>query len=448
MPRNAARRGPVRPCSSLRIVAALAICLYALLRPGEPGDATLPADAVAALPLQRPAAKLSRPPDPADMPEPALARVELRRGDTLLAVLERAGVAAAEAHAAVGSLRAVADLRRLQIGQRLDLALDPGAGGDALLTRLVLPLDPATEIHLDRDPDGGFAARSIERRLRSETVTLAVPVVDSFYAAGSDAGLPPAILARAIKLLSWDVDFQRDLRPGDLIEAVHRRQRNEAGELAGEGELEFVGLATAGRAIEAYRFVTPDGGSDYYDRAGRSLRKWLLRTPVDGARLSSRFGPRRHPILGYTRMHKGIDFAAPTGTPVLAAGTGVIEFAGRNRGYGNYLRVRHNGTYATAYGHLARFAPGMKPGRRVEQGEVIGLVGSTGLATGPHLHYEILRQGRQVNPLEVDVTGGEPLAGELLRAFLERRDGVDRRRRAAGGMVADGRPADRPPAPL
>ena len=423
-------------------MASLALCLLCLAWP----DALDPALPVAG-------GKPSLPPRaearvPASEPAPRLDQVELRRGDTLLAVLERAGLAADEAHAAVVSLREVADLRRLQIGQRLGLALDPAGAAGATLARLVLPLDAATELHLERGRDGSFATRSVGRRLRRETVAVAVPVVDSFYAAGLAAGLPPATLAQAIKLLSWDVDFQRDLQPGDRLEAIHRRHRNEQGELAGEGELDFVGLATAGRAIEAYRFVTPDGGTDYYDRSGRSLRKWLLRTPVDGARLSSRFGPRRHPILGYTRMHQGIDFAAPTGTPILAAGAGVVEVAGRNRGHGNYLRLRHPGGYATAYAHLARFAPGMKPGRRVEQGEVIGLVGATGLATGPHLHYEVLHQGRQVNPLGLDLAGGAALRGTLLRAFLERRDALDAERRAAGGLVADGRPHDRPPSPL
>jgi murein DD-endopeptidase MepM/ murein hydrolase activator NlpD len=277
---------------------------------------------------------------------------------------------------------------------------------------------------------------------------VAAPIEDSFYQAGRDAGLPAPTLARMIKLLSWDVDFQRDVHPGDRLEAVFRQLLNEDGESAGEGELDFVGLATGGRSIEAYRHDGPDGRSDYYDRQGRSLRKWLLKTPVDGARLSSGFGSRRHPVLGYTRMHRGIDFAAPQGTPVLAAGAGVIEAAGRNRGYGNYLRLRHNRGYATAYAHLARFAPGMRPGRRVEQGEVIGHVGATGLATGPHLHYELLVDGRQVNPLSVDLAGGEPLQGAELARFVARRDAIDRERRAAGGLVADGQPASRLPEAL
>ena len=419
-----------------RSVASFAICCACLVAPAGPARAGLAAG--------QGAGPATAAPSP-----PTMAEVELRRGDTLLGVLERAGVAPSEAHAAVGTLREVADLRRLQIGQRLALALAPaGGGGDAVLARLVLPVDPATEVHLVRGHDGGFAARSVPRPLRGETVTVAVPIADSFYAAGAAAGLPPATLAEMVKLLSWDVDFQRDIQPGDLLEAVHRRQLNAEGELAGAGELAFVGLATTGRTIAAYRFVAPDGSADYYDRDGRPLRKWLLRTPVDGARLSSGFGKRRHPILGYTRMHRGIDFAAPKGTPVFAAGAGVVELAGRNRGYGNYVRVRHTGGYATAYAHLARFAPGLKPGRRVEQGEVIGLVGASGLATGPHLHYEVLYRGEQVNPLTLDAVQGEPLRGNALRAFMAVRAAIDRERQAAAGLVADGRPKDRPPAPL
>ena len=268
--------------------------------------------------------------------------MELRRGDTLLDLLARAGIALDQAHAAIGSLREVADLRRLPIGQRLALQLDTADRAQPLLARLVLPVGAASEVHLVRTPDGSFAASSIERELRSELAAVAAPIEDSFYAAGIKAGLPPPPSLPMIKLLSWDVDFQRDIQPGDRLEAVYRRQRNADGELAGDTELQFASLATGDRLLEAYRFAPAGADPDYFDRAGRPLRKWLLRTPVDGARLSSSFGVRRHPILGFTRMHKGIDFAAPTGTPVLAAGAGVVEVAGRNRGYGNYVRLRHN----------------------------------------------------------------------------------------------------------
>ena len=189
---------------------------------------------------------------------------------------------------------------------------------------------------------------------------------------GCEAGLPPATLAQMIKLLSWDIDFQRDLQPGDRLEAVYRRQleRCRRARRCGRTRLRGTGNAVGARS-KPIAHSTPDGRSDFYDRQGRSLRKWLLKTPVDGARLSSGFGSRRHPILGYTRMHRGIDFAAPTGTPVLAAGAGVVEFAGRNRGYGNYLRLRHNRDYATAYGHLTqvRARDASRPAGRAGRGD-------------------------------------------------------------------------------
>ncbi|MGD9510894.1 MAG: peptidoglycan DD-metalloendopeptidase family protein [Geminicoccaceae bacterium] len=448
---NAVRRGLVRSILALGLMGSAAI--FWLSRGGEEPPPPARAAAPAVMPVTATVAALPAPPPSQPSPEPAvpppvLAELELRRGDTLLDLLAEAGIGPAEAYQVVGSLREVADLRRLQIGQRVGVELDPAGAGEVVLARLVLPLDPSTEIHLVRGEDGGFAAESVARALRTRSVAVAAVIEDSFFAAGQGAGVPPQTLAEMIRLLSWDVDFQRDLHPGDRLEAVYRRLLDEAGRPVAEGDLDFVGLTTGERVIEAYRFA-PDGGeADFYDREGRSVRKWLLRTVVDGARLSSGFGSRRHPILRYTRMHRGIDFAAPTGTPVLAAGSGVVEMAGRNRGYGNYVRLRHNASYATAYAHLSRYAPGLQRGRRVEQGEVIGYVGATGLATGPHLHYELLVDGRQVDPLGVDLVAGDPLRGAQLARFLARRDQIDRQRRAAVAPMADGRPPKQPPEAL
>ena len=435
------------------VLAALLFTLSfaggALLVASWPGGMSTPLP-IAAVPqppepVAPPVAPLASSPVPAP---PELAELELRRGDTLLDLLAEAGIARDQAHAAIGSLREVADLRRLPIGQRLALQLDTAAGAPPLLARLVLPVSAATEVHLVRAADGSFAASSIERLLRREVAAVAAPIEDSFYAAGSKAGLPHATLAEMIKLLSWDVDFQRDIQPGDRLEAVYLRQLNEADELAGDPELQFAGLATGDRLLEAYRFVPTGEVAAFFDRDGRPLRKWLLRTPVDGARLSSSFGLRRHPVLGFTRMHKGIDFAAPSGTPVLAAGAGVVEFAGRNRGYGNYVRLRHNREFATAYAHLSRLASGLAPGRRVGQGEVIGYVGATGLATGPHLHYELLQAGAQVNPLALKAAAADPLRGEELRRFLLERDAIDRQRQGSAPRLAGAAPFGPPPAPL
>lgn len=394
-----------------------------------------------------PAASLEPMPPPAPAAVAAAANgggaaaraLEVQRGDTLLDLLRRAGIETGEAHDAIGSLKEVMDPGRLQVGQRLQLEIETEAGGAGQrLARLVFPIDPAKEVHLVRSPEGGFAASSIERSLQRHRVRASGEIADSLYVSAQAAELPGEILGQMVKLLSWDVDFQRDLHPGDRFEAVYEQKVNEAGESAGAGELMFVGLGLRGRMIEAYRFTTGDGRTGFFDREGRALRKWLLKTPIDGARLSSRFGPRRHPVLGYTRMHKGIDFAAPPGTPILAAGDGTIEFVGWNRGYGRYVRLRHNGEYSTAYAHLSRFAPGMKRGRRISQGEVIGYVGSTGLSTGPHLHYEVLYRDEQVNPLAIKAAfAADQIKADEMERFLAQRTEIDRLRREPEQLVAE-----------
>ena len=194
------------------------------------------------------------------------------------------------------------------------------------------------------------------------------------------------------------------------------------------GDLLYAALSVGGQFLEGYRFVVAPGEVAYFDRSGRSLRKFLLRTPVDGARLSSRFGMRKHPILGYTRMHKGVDFAAPTGTPMYAAGDGKVVAAKRNGGYGRYIQIHHTNEYSTAYAHLSRFAKGMTPGRRVQQGQVIGFVGTTGRSTGPHLHYEVLRNGAQINPLQLKQPANQQLAGADLERFRAEVARIDRLR--------------------
>ncbi|NLA74728.1 MAG: M23 family metallopeptidase [Deltaproteobacteria bacterium] len=190
------------------------------------------------------------------------------------------------------------------------------------------------------------------------------------------------------------------------------------GNFVNGGELLYASMNTRVVPITIYRYQTADGEIDMYDAKGCSVRKTLMATPIDGARLSSSYGMRRHPILGYTRMHKGLDFAAPSGTPIMAAGDGVIEFAGKKGGYGNYISIRHANGYQTAYGHMKGFASGIKKGARVKQGNVIGYVGSTGVSTGPHLHYEVLYNKKHVNPASVKTPSGRILKDNELEDFL------------------------------
>lgn len=362
--------------------------------------------------------------------------VRLRRGETLMDVLARRGVSVEQVDEAVRVLRPVFDPRRLQVGQVIgvETATAEDGGRRRRLVALAIETGPVTTVRLGRDEAGALTARETERPLRRETVRIAAPIPDSFHKAARRAALPPAALKEMVRILSWDVDFQREVRPGDRFEALLERVTTEEGRPVRDEGLAFVGLDLRERRIAAYRFTPDDGSAGYFDADGRALRKRLLRTPVDGARLSSGFGPRRHPILGFTRMHKGIDFAAPAGTPVFAAGDGEVEFVGRNRGHGKYVRLRHNAEYGTAYAHLARFGAGLKVGGRVSQGQVIGYVGSTGLSTGPHLHYEVLSGGRPVNPLALkEQAFAEALAGSDLARFRRVRAEVDALRGGLGG---------------
>ena len=375
-------------------------------------------------------------------------QVTVQRGDTLSNILDRARIDAAQAHAVVQSLRGVYDPRRLKVGQELlitaAVALEGGAGRE--LMSLALDLDFDHQLHITRGADGSYSADKVERPQRRELVRRAGSIEDSLFLSADRADVPRGITIDLIRLFSWDVDFQRDIRAGDGFEALFEEVSLEESGVVRGGDLLYAGLSLSGEILDAFRFEPQDGEVEYFDRTGRSLRKFLLRTPVDGARLSSTFGMRRHPVLGYSLMHKGVDFAAPGGTPIYAAGGGRVVAAGRNGGYGNYIRVRHSGEYSTAYAHLSRFAKGIKPGQRVRQGQVIGYVGTTGRSTGPHLHYEVLRNDQQMNPLKIKQPPTTQLAGADLERFNEEVARIDRLRGELTRNTQLASKADRPPA--
>jgi murein DD-endopeptidase MepM/ murein hydrolase activator NlpD len=219
---------------------------------------------------------------------------------------------------------------------------------------------------------------------------------------------------------------------------MYDRVSDLRGQVVREGEPVFARMTTAGgRTIQLYRFQPPgSASSDWYDAAGRSARKFLMRTPINGARLTSGYGSRVHPVLGYTKMHEGIDFGAPIGTPILAAGDGVVTRASVMGGYGNVVDIQHDGTWSTRYGHISRFASGLRPGDRVKQGDVIAFVGNTGRSTGPHLHYEVRRNGQAINPLGVGVPTGQALPADQLARFNAFRARIDSMRRDAIGSTS------------
>ena len=295
-----------------------------------------------------------------------------------------------------------------------------------MLHKVALRADVEHDVFVQRQDDGMFQAAEIKRELRTTLVRGAGEISSSLYVAGLKAGLPPSVLIELIRIYSWDVDFQRDIQSGDGFDIVFERLTTESGEKVRDGDIIYAALRL-GRVIHTlYRFVDKHGRSGYFDKNGQSARKQLLRTPLDGARLTSRYGRRRHPVLGYTRMHRGVDFAAEPGTPVYAAGNGRIVYRGRKGAFGKFIKIRHNSQYQTAYAHLRSFRRGVTSGSRVKQGKVIGYVGSTGTSTGPHLHFEVMVGGRQVNPLKVRLPSGRKLKGKHLTAFYAMRGALTR----------------------
>ncbi|MGH6940819.1 peptidoglycan DD-metalloendopeptidase family protein [Hypericibacter sp.] len=360
--------------------------------------------------------------DPAS-PSAAIAQtVQVQRGDTLITVLVNAGVSHDDAYSAIEALQDLFAPKDLRPGQEIALtfsAPEKQHQGPIDFQLVSLSLQPSVDrdLQVTRALDGGFTAFAIDKPLTHRNVAVRGEIHSSLFEAAQDAGVPVAIISAAIKALSYDVDFQRDIQPGDTFEFVFDRLDDEDGNLAKPGDLLYASITLSGKTYELYRYEMSDGFVDYFNPKGESVRKALLRTPVDGARITSGYGMRNHPILGYSTMHKGVDFGAPTGTPIFAAGDGVITKIGPFSSYGNYMQIKHNATYATAYAHISRFAKGLHVGSRVHQGDIIAYVGATGRATGPHLHFEVLVNGSQVNPTSVKLPSGSKLAGNDLKKF-------------------------------
>lgn len=403
-------------------------------------EAALPAMAPAiledALPVPHPPLLAALSPVPENAaPPPALRAVRhvLRRNETLIEALINAGGDSRAAYAAANALAGSVDTRRLRPGLELILEIEED-GSDETLSSVSLRTGFDRLVTARRAAKPETAAFAIEEETLPARRVLdhrAGEISDSLYLAARRAGVPNGILIDMIRLFSFNVDFQRQIRPGDSFELVYDRRVAEADGRVENGRILFARMTLRGEDMAFYRFEDADGEVDYFDRTGKSARKALMKTPLDGARLTSHFGPRRHPVLGYVRAHQGVDFGAPTGTPVYAAGDGIVERASRYGSYGNYIRIRHNATeYKTAYAHLSGYARGIRAGARVRQGQVIGYVGATGRVTGAHLHYEVYRGDARVNPLRLDLPSGRRLDGPARAAFLQQVDALDTDRSA------------------
>lgn len=344
--------------------------------------------------------------------------LKITEGDTLASILSRIGIPSSQAHEAITALSTVFNPKDLKIDQEIYVIYDLHPEGETYdLKFLRLRTDIDYEVELVRAGGGLFQATRYKKELKHEYVNVEGAIKISLYADALRAGASPKMLYDMIKAFSFDVDFQRDIQPGTEFSLFYDTYKDEDSGLERPGELLYAKLTLENKPCEVYRFQAPGGVPGYYTAVGEAVQKDLLKTPIDGARINSGFGNRKHPILGYTKMHKGVDFAAPTGTPIMAAGDGVIERCSPYSSYGNYICIRHNGSTKTAYAHLSRYAKGVNKGTKVRQGQVIGYVGATGRTTGAHLHFELIQNGKHVNPQKITQLPKTKLTGKALTAF-------------------------------
>jgi murein DD-endopeptidase MepM/ murein hydrolase activator NlpD len=360
--------------------------------------------------------------------------IAIKKGDMLGPILRELGATPEEIKAIASVLGIRAGDGGLKEGQKLRVLLSPVRGTQRLqpvrvmvagdqnnIEAMVALSDMGRYVNVDVLSAEARAAEAQDDD--DDDDGSGVRLYQSIYETALRNHVPRGAIEELIKVYSYDVDFQRKARAGDSLEVLFAGDDENADP---KPDVLYASLTVGGEIKKYYRYVSPDDGVvDYYDETGKSAKKFLVRKPVNEAIMRSGFGSRKHPILGYTKMHTGVDWAAPLGTPIYAAGNGAIEKAGWESGYGKYIRIKHNYGYETAYGHMTAFARGIEPGVKVHQGQLIGYVGSTGQSTGPHVHYEIIVNGRMVDPMRIKLPRGRVLEGPVLAAFERERDKVD-----------------------
>ena len=335
----------------------------------------------------------------------------VKKDQTFSSILDNFDFDNKKKFAIINAINAIYDLRELKVNQKIFFLIDKNEN----VEKIIIELNFNTNLEADLRSDIKIVKKELETF--SEINSQEYVISNSLYADGINNNIPNQILIKLIQLFSFDLDFQRDIQKDTKVSISYEKIFVKNKSDYALGDIEYAKIIIKNNTLEYFKFLTDDGFIDYFNRQGKNVKKSILKTPIDGARISSNFGMRKHPISGFNKMHKGVDFAAPIGTPVYAGGNGVIEMVGVNGGYGKYIRIRHNNEYKTAYAHLNSYRKGISKGVRVNQGEVIGYVGSTGRSTGPHLHYEIIYQNKKVNPLKLKLPSGKILKGDEFASF-------------------------------
>ena len=314
-------------------------------------------------------------------------------------------------------------LTNISSGSKLSIILKKLEDGSTTIVNLLYPINNTTSLEV-RKVQNDFTVNENILQLYKKEVLIKKVITNNLYSSAVSSGVEPNIIVEFARIFGFEVDFQRDIRKGDWFEILYERFEDDNNKVRDTGKIIYASMYTNGEEINLYNFKFKKE-EDYFDIKGKSITKSLMKTPINGARLSSSFGMRKHPILGYNKMHKGTDFAAPSGTPIMASGSGTVTRARWCGGGGNCIKIKHNSTYETVYAHMKAFAKGIKEGRKVKQGQIIGYVGSTGLSTGPHLHYEVIVNGKKINSQKLKLPSGKTLKNEAREKFELERIKVD-----------------------
>ena len=350
--------------------------------------------------------------------------ITVKPGNSLQGILAKEGIDQKEINKINSLLKQKIKLINLQVGQKINLLLKK-ENTKILLSRLSFSLNEITNVYLFENNEQNYNIKIINKILEKKNYLAKGFIKNSLYNSAQKQGVDPEIIIEFARIFGFEIDFQRDIRENDEFQILYERFEDDDGEVQKNGEIIFAYMNNNGKEISLYRFKDQKNNIGYYSKDGKSIEKALMKTPINGARLSSSFGLRKHPILGYNKLHQGTDFAAPKGTPIMASGSGTVEMASWNGAYGKYVRIRHNSTYKTAYAHLSRFGKNIRRGAKVQQGQIIGYVGSTGRSTGPHLHYEVLIKNKRVNSQNLKLPSGKNLTGNDFKVFEETMKSID-----------------------
>jgi murein DD-endopeptidase MepM/ murein hydrolase activator NlpD len=350
--------------------------------------------------------------------------LKVRNGDSIQRVLYDQKISTTEVNNVLNALRREYNIGTLRNDQKVYLIVKREKNGN-YVSRLTVNIDNITAVHVFLNKDNVYETKRVTKILTKKNHLVETTIDRGIYRTAKQSGIENSIVAQFARLYGFEVDFQRDLKKNDKIKIFYEKYLDDDGVSQRTGNIIYSEITNVERNIVLYRYEYPNGSIAYFTPEGKSIEKSLMRTPINGAKLSSRYGFRIHPILGYNQMHQGTDFAAPIGTPVMASGAGTVEYSGWKGGYGKFISIRHSPVYQTNYAHLQDYAKGMRRGTKVQQGQVIGYLGSTGSSTGPHLHYEVVVNGRKENSQTLKLPSAAPLEGNNKNFFEIQKRNID-----------------------